>query len=89
MKLSNLKDFITTICGIIILAAGIIHTVVLSGVTVAPTIVNIFTTAGIVAAAVLAYFTGKNPDGSTKTTEQITAQQKPAETIAKAIGEAK
>lgn len=85
MKNSNLKDTITTICGILILASGTILTLTQSGIILPTWLHSVGIAVGVIAGSVLAYFTGKNPNGTTKTDEQISAQQKPTETIAKVV----
>lgn len=78
--MKNLKDKITTICGILILVSGTIMTLNQAGIILPTWLSSIGITIGVIAGSVLAYFTGKNPDGSVKTEVQINAQQKPVET---------
>lgn len=87
--MKNLKDKITTICGILILLTGTILTVEKSGIVLPLWLTNASTAIGIIAASVLAYYTGKNPDGSTKTELQINAQQKPVETTQQIVDASK
>jgi hypothetical protein len=77
--MENLKDRISTICGIILLISGCILTVSTAGVAL-PVVVTTYATLGAsISGGVLAYLTGKNPDGSTKTASQINEQLKSAE----------
>lgn len=63
---TNTKDSITNICGVLIAIAGIVPTLKSAGVDVPEVVIQISTTLGVIAGAVVAYFTGKNHDGSTK-----------------------
>jgi len=72
--MKNLKDTVTTICGVIVAISGAIFTMTQSGVVLPSQLTTAATTAGAIAVAILAYFTGKNPDGSTKSAAQIEAQ---------------
>lgn len=72
----NLKDTVTTICGIIIALSGGIYAADQAGIILPPKIVSFSVLAGIIATSVLAYFSGKNPNGSTKSPEQIADQMK-------------
>lgn len=70
----NLKDLITTIVGLIQLIANII----VQGIDAANGgTINWKTIAFSVVIAIIAYFTGKNSDGSTKRIDQLTAKTDP------------
>jgi len=77
MKTTNVKDIVTTICGVLILISGSLVAAESQGVVLPTWASSSAKIAGVVAGSVLAYFTGKNPDGTTKTSEQINAQQNP------------
>lgn len=74
--MKNLKDTVTTICGILIALSGAVYAATQAGVILPPSIVQGAVLIGIVATSVLAYFTGKNPNGTKKSAEQITDQMK-------------
>ena len=76
--MNNLKDILSTICGVIIAICGAGSGLIwLLGVTL-PTWVSILAIAlAGVAVIVLGLLQGKNPDGSTKTPEQINNQLNP------------
>lgn len=74
--MKNLKDTVTTICGIIIALSGGIYAADQAGIVLSPKLVSGSVLAGILATSILAYFSGKNPNGTTKTPEQIEAQMK-------------
>lgn len=74
---SNLKDKISTICGIILAICTALLTTNISGVTL-PTWLS--ATAGILIAisgGLIGYFTGKTPSGITKTPNQVAAGNEP------------
>lgn len=73
--MKNIKDTLTTICGIMIAASGTILTVDKTVPGFVPEkISTIGAVMGVVALSVLGYLTGKNPDGSTKSVAQVEAQ---------------
>lgn len=74
--MKNLKDTVTTICGILIAVSGTVYTLTQAGIVLPTQVTTIATAVGIIAMAVLGYFTGKNPDGTKKTSDQIDAQLK-------------
>ncbi len=75
--MKNLKDKISTVCGIVLLISGCILSVTTAGVALPVVVVTSATLGASISGGLLAYLTGKNPDGSTKTVEQIEAQQNP------------
>lgn len=76
--MNNIKDTITTVCGLIIaISGGIVLAAHTNMIAISIQIVNGCLLAGIIATSVLSYFSGKNPNGTTKTTEQINAQMAP------------
>jgi len=77
--MKNLKDTLTTIAGILIAASGTVMTVNQTAPGVIPeSITTAATIAGVVALSVLGYLTGKNPDGSTKSANQVDTQNQQA-----------
>ena len=76
--MNNLKDILSTICGVIIAICGAGSGLIWQlGVTL-PKWVSILAIAlAGVAVIVLGLLQGKNPDGSTKTPEQINNQLNP------------
>jgi glycopeptide antibiotics resistance protein len=63
---TDLKNKITNVCGIILAAVGIVVTIKEAGINVPEVVMNIATTLGVIAGAVVAYFTGRNADGTSK-----------------------
>ena len=77
--MKNLKDKLSTICGIIFLIGGAIVSVGATGGAILP--VWLVSGAGVATAlsgAVIGILTGKNPDGSTKSIPQIDTQNSQA-----------
>jgi uncharacterized membrane protein HdeD (DUF308 family) len=71
---TNIKDTLSTICGVLLAIAGAILSLQTTGI-ILPAWVN--TTTMIVAAiasAIIAYLTGKNPNGKAKSNNQISTQ---------------
>jgi hypothetical protein len=72
---SNLKDVVTTTCAIVIAAcAGVLGAEHAGQLQLSPTVSGILTLIPFIATAVIGVLTGKNPDGSTKSAEQVTNQ---------------
>ncbi len=71
---SNLKDRLTTIAGIILALTGTVLTLEKAGVVLPSYVTTTATALGIIAGSVVAYLTGKSPDGTTKTPEQVVNQ---------------
>ncbi len=70
----NLKDFLTTVCGgIVLICAGVVGAEK-CGMVLPPKIMGIVYIAGGISGSVIAYLTGKNPNGTTKTPEQVQTQ---------------
>jgi hypothetical protein len=77
--MKNLKDNLSTICGILFLIGGAIVSVGATGGIAEPT--WLVSGAGILTAvsgAIVGFLTGKNPNGSTKSVEQTTTQNSQA-----------
>lgn len=74
----NLKDTLTTIAGVMIAIGGVLLSLVTAGIILPAWA----TTGGIILAtlggAIISYFGGKNPNGSTKSAKQIEAQNEQA-----------
>lgn len=74
MNTSNLKDRLTTIAGLILALSGTELLIEQNGIVVPSSISITCKALGIISGSVIAFLTGKNPDGSTKTPEQVAAQ---------------
>lgn len=70
--MNNLKDKITTYLSIILIVVGAVNTY-LQSITGDINWVQLIM---FVVSAVIAYFTGKNPNGTTKSVEQVRLQNK-------------
>ena len=73
--MKNLKDIISTICGILVLISGLAVSLSAQGIVISPSLNSVFIIVGTVSASIIAYLTGKNPNGSTKTIDPDTGQQ--------------
>jgi hypothetical protein len=74
MNTSNLKDTITTIASLLAVVAGAVNAYLQSNTGAG---IDYFQLIGIVALAVIGYFTGKTPSGATKTDAQAAEQNPP------------
>jgi hypothetical protein len=72
MNTSNLKDKVTTICGLVLVIGGS-----LLAVELPPNVKNAIGVAMAVAGGLIGYFTGKSPSGVIKTDNQANDQNKP------------
>jgi hypothetical protein len=72
--LLRLKDIVTNIAGVVITIAGSIVLAFEGGLIADSKLVVTAKVAGLVAAGLVAYLTGKNPDGSKKTDKQNSEQ---------------
>jgi hypothetical protein len=76
--MKNLKDKMTSLAGalgaIAFIGAAIVGSLVSSGVAIPVFITAGLGACGAASAGILGYFSGKNPDGSTKSDEQVTNQ---------------
>ena len=70
-SMSNIKDWLSTLCGIDFLAGGAIVAISLSGVKLPTWLVGLGATLVAASGAVAKVLQGKNPDGSTKTPTQV------------------
>jgi uncharacterized membrane protein YfcA len=70
--MNNLKDTITTVCGILFAVCGAIIGIQ-TQVALPEWIITVAVVVGAISAAVTMYLTGKNPDGTKKTPEQAAA----------------
>ena len=77
---SNLKDTLTTICSIAIIVGGAILSMSVAGVTLPAWLTAGASAVVAIATALTAALTGKNADGSTKTTAQLQKQADPGQT---------
>lgn len=58
-----MKDKITNICGLLLALSGAVLTMQQSGVVLPPAVITASMAVGAIAAALIAYFTGKSHDG--------------------------
>lgn len=70
--MNNLKDTVTTICGILFAVCGAVIGIQ-TQVSLPAWLITAAVVIGAVCAAVTMYLTGKNPDGSKKTPDQAAA----------------
>lgn len=71
MKKGNLKDKVSTVCGILLVVSGALLSVVTAGVALPAVVVTGATLTASLSGGILAYLTGKNPNGSKKTVTQV------------------
>jgi len=64
--MKNIKDTLTNIAGVMIAIAGVILALNTAGIALPSWANTLGVTLGIVGAAIVSYFTGKNPDGTKK-----------------------
>jgi uncharacterized membrane protein len=72
MKGLNLKDNITTILAVLMIIGGTVNAYIQAN---AGQEINWYQLVVAVVVSVVAYFTGKNPDGTTKVIDPATGQQ--------------
>lgn len=81
MNLSNIKDTLTTIAGILgalaVAGTGLLVTLAQYNIPVPNIYIILISVVGVLSTAILGYFNGKNPDGSSKTPDQISKQLNP------------
>lgn len=71
----NLKDTVTTICSIVLIISGGILAAVSAGAVLPVYIVAGATASASISGGLIGYFTGKNPNGTTKQIDPSTGQQ--------------
>ena len=64
--MKNLKDTVTTICGIIIAICGAILGLSVSGIALPTWVITVCTILSAIAAAINGVLIGRNPNGSVK-----------------------
>lgn len=69
--MKDLKNKATNVAGILLLIAGAIASIATAGVALPAVVVTVGTVSGTLGAGIIAYFTGKNPDGTKKTENQL------------------
>ena len=75
--MSNLKDVLTTICGVILfLCASGTGLIWQLGVTLPTWVGPVALALAGIAGFIIAYYQGKNADGTTKTPDQLALQKK-------------
>jgi len=70
--MKNLKDIVSTICGIWIALVVAFKT---QGITLSPTVDTVLEIGSVVSVVLLGYLQGKNPNGTTKVIDPATGQQ--------------
>ena len=75
--MKNLKDTLTSIAGTVGFVGGLILSIAAAGVVLPAIVVTSAGVAVTASVAVIGYLTGKNPDGTTKTANQIQNQLNP------------
>jgi hypothetical protein len=71
MKTSNIKDTLSTICGILILLGGALATINAAALHLPVWVTAAGGAMVAIGTAIIGILTGKNPDGSTKTPIQV------------------
>lgn len=74
--MEDLKDKATNLAGVMILIAGIIGSIATAGVVLPVYVITAGAVLGTTGAGIISYFTGKNADGTKKSSEQIAVQKK-------------
>ena len=70
---SNLKDTLTTICGIVLAISGGLVTAHISGLVLPAWLVTASGVLATVSGAIIGWLTGKAPNATTKTPDQVVA----------------
>lgn len=85
MFTSNIKDTVTTICGILFVIGGAIASVATAGIALPAWLVSGSIVVATVSASIVAFLTGKNPNGTTKSEAQVVTQNAQQVTLAKPV----
>jgi drug/metabolite transporter (DMT)-like permease len=75
---TDLKNTVSTIAGILVAVCGVILALPAQGIALPEVVILVATIISAVAAAIMGVLIGRNADGSAKTPEQIAAQEKAA-----------
>jgi len=75
--MKNLKDSLTTAAGVLIAIGGLLLSLSTAGIVLPTWCKTLSVALPIIGGAIIGYFSGKNPNGSVKTPEQIAAQNPP------------
>ena len=67
----NVKDKLTNICGIVLLVCGSVLATATAGVALPVAVVTYATVGATVSGSIIAYLTGKNPNGTSKSANVI------------------
>ncbi len=70
----DIKSKISTVCGVIILVCGVVLALPLQGLVIPTGVTSIATIVLSICGGIIGVLTGKNPDGSSKTAEQVQKQ---------------
>jgi len=71
---SNIKDTLTSIAGACLLLSGAVLGASQYGIVLPSVVLGIAGSVATISGGVIAYLTGKNPDGSTKSPDQVANQ---------------
>lgn len=74
--MKNIKDKLTTLAGFLIAVCGAVAVLPTQGIALPTWATPAMTITVTLCGAVIAFLTGKNPDGSRKTKDQIEAQNR-------------
>lgn len=69
--MNNLKDNLTTICGIIAAICSVLITTHIGGLNLPTWLITTCSVLSAISLAIIGFLTGKNPNGTTKTSVQI------------------
>jgi len=77
MNNSNLKDTLSTICGIVFAICAALVTANAGGLALPAEVVTVCGVLAAVSGAIIGFLTGKAPSGAKKTPEQVAAANPP------------
>lgn len=72
--MTNLKDKVSNVCGFVFAIAGIILTLPTMGIVLPAVIITVATASVTVSGGVIAYLTGKQPNGTAKSSSAVEQQ---------------
>jgi hypothetical protein len=72
--MKNLKDTFSTIASVMIAMAGVVLALSQAGLTLPKWLNVLGIVLGVVGGSIIGILTGKNPDGTTKTADQVITQ---------------
>lgn len=71
--MSNPKDTITNVCSFILVLTGVVLALNQAGIAVPQWVNNTATVVAVLATSLIGYFTGKKPNGETKSVADVIA----------------